>query len=454
MTKTCLFITALIFSLLASAASAEAAGGMSILRDEETESDLRTFCRPIFQQAGVSPEAVRFVLVDQNDLNAFVAGGQNIFIYSGLILETSNPEELLGVVAHETGHIAHGDLFRMKEEIRDATVQTILMSLLGLAGAAASGSSDAAAAVLSGAGTYGTRVILRHNRMAETAADQAGVRFLEDSHLPITGFLSFMEKLKNQELLPESQQSEYVQTHPLTQDRVNFLENMVAQAKGSDAHVPPAWVEMHARLKAKLMGYLFPDRALADKGTSIASQYGRAVATYRLGRSDAALAQLEPLIKAEPQNPYFYELKGQILFEHAKVDDAVAAYAKAAQYAPRSGLIRTAYGHALLESKTNEKANTAEAIRQFEASLQTEKKEPAIHRYLAIAYGKQGNQPEAQLHLAEESLMQGKFDFAFRQAKLARQGLPKNSTGWLRADDILDAAIRARKDKDKHDHGE
>ena len=136
------------------------------------------------------------------------------------------------------------------------------------------------------------------------------------------------------------------------------------------------------------------------------------------------------------------------------MDDAVAAYAKAAQYAPRSGLIRTAYGHALLESKTNEKANTAEAIRQFEASLQTEKKEPAIHRYLAIAYGKQGNQPEAQLHLAEESLMQGKFDFAFRQAKLARQGLPKNSTGWLRADDILDAAIRARKDKDKHDHGE
>ena len=137
MTKTCLFISALLFSLLACAATAQAAGGMSILRDEETESDLRTFCRPIFQQAGVSPEAVRFVLVDQNDLNAFVAGGQNIFIYSGLILETSNPEELIGVVAHETGHIAHGDLFRMKEEIRDATVQTILMSLLGLAGALA-----------------------------------------------------------------------------------------------------------------------------------------------------------------------------------------------------------------------------------------------------------------------------------------------------------------------------
>jgi len=439
-----------LLALVATAAPARAAGGgMEVIRDQEIETDLRTFCRPIFEQAGVSPEAVRFILINQNELNAFVAGGQNIFIYTGLMLATDNPAELVGVVAHETGHIAHGDLFRMKEEIRNVSFETLLMSVLGIAAAAGASSGDAGAAVLSGAATYGQRDILRHSRAAESAADQAGVRFLQESHLPVSGFLSFMEKLKDQELLPESQQSQYVQTHPLTQDRINFLENMVAQSTGH-YETPAAWTEMHARMKAKLQGYLFPDRMLQDKGTSVASQYGRAIANYRQGRADAALAQLDPLIKAEPKNPYFYELRGQILFEHARVDDAVAAYAKAVSFAPSSGLIRAAYGHALLESKIDTTAKTAEAVRQFETALQTETRDPSIHRFLATAYGRQGNDGASHLHLAEEALMQNKLDFAVRNAKLAKAALSKNSAGWQRADDILDTAFKARKEQDKN----
>ncbi|MDE1151853.1 MAG: M48 family metalloprotease [Micavibrio sp.] len=447
------FLALFLLAFVATAAPARAAGGMEVIRDQEIEQDLRTFCRPIFDQAGVSPEAVRFILISQNELNAFVAGGQNIFIFTGLILATDNPAELVGVVAHETGHIAHGDLFRMKEEIRNVSLETLLMSVLGIAAAAGASSGDAGAAVLSGASTYGLRDILRHSRAAESAADQAGVRFLEESHLPVSGFLSFMEKLKDQELLPESQQSQYVQTHPLTQDRINFLENMVAQSGAQNYQTPAAWTDMHARMKAKLLGYLFPDRMLQDKGTSIASQYGRVIATYRQGRADAALNMLDPLLKAEPKNPYFYELRGQILFEHARVDDAVAAYAKAVSYAPSAGLIRSAYGHALLESKTDTTARTAEAVRQFETALQTETRDPSIHRFLAIAYGKQGNEGASRLHMAEEALMQNKLEFAVRNAKLAKAALSKNSAGWQRADDILDTAFKARKDQKKDGRG-
>lgn len=442
--------TLALLSFISSACAEE----MHLIRDEEIEQDLRTFCKPIFQQAGVSQEAVRFILVDKDELNAFVAGGQNIFIYSGLLLATTSPNEVFGVVAHETGHIAHGDLFRMREDIKDISLETLLMSVVGLAGAAATGSGDAAGATLSAAGSLGQRVVLRHSREVESAADQAGVRFLDEAHLPMDGFLSFMEKLKNQELLPESAQSEYVQTHPLTQDRISFLESAGETEAAKHYTAPPEWTEMHARMKAKLLGYIYPDRALQDRSNSIAAQYGRAIATYRQGKGDKAVALMEPLIKAEPQNPYFHEQKAQVLFENGHIDDAIDSYAKAVQYAPTAGLIRAAYGHALLETTTPARTagnkNINEAIRQFELALRNESHSPEIQHFLAIAYGKAGNEGAMHLHLSEEALMEGHNDLAFRQAKLARQNLPKGSAGWQRSDDILDAAIKAQKDKKKN----
>ena len=441
-----LFGCALVTCLAAPAV----AGG--VIRDEEIEQDLKTFMRPVFREAGVSPSSVRFIILENPEMNAFVAGGQNIFLHTGLILETRNVAELIGVCAHETGHIAHGDLIRSRTVAENISVEALVAEVLGIVAAVGARSGDAAAAVTSATGSIAQRAFLTHSREQETAADQAGVSFLQAAGLPITGFLSFMQKLSSQELLPDSAQSEYVRTHPLTQDRVNYLANVVEQERNHHA-APEAWEEMHARIKAKLLGYLFPDQALLDKGTSVASQYGRAIAWYRKGELQKALAQLDPLIAAQPKDPYFYELKGQILFENGKIDAALPAYAKAVEFAPQSGLIRAAYGHALLESTTDAQAHEAEAIKQLEASLDTEALQPETHHQLAIAYGKQGKEGISRLHLAEEGLLENKPEFAITEAKLAQQALPKGTPAALRASDILDLAKKNAKKMKDHEKG-
>ena len=435
---------------LSACGTAHAAG---VIRDEEIEQDLKTFMRPIFREAGVSPSSVRFIILENPELNAFVAGGQNIFLHTGLILETTSVDELIGVCAHETGHIAHGDLIRARTAAENISVESLVAEVLGIAVAIGAHSGDAAAAVTSATGSIGMRAFLTHSREQETAADQAGISFLQGAKLPIDGFLSFMKKLANQELLPDSAQSEYVRTHPLTQDRVNYVQNVYDQERVH--HTAPAeWQEMHARMKSKLMGYLFPDRALQDQGASVASRYGRAIAWYRKGEMKKALDALDPLIAQEPRDPYFLELKGQILFENGKIEEALPLYAKAVDFAPQSGLIRAAYGHALLESKIDPQKREAEAVRQLETSLQSEPLQPETHHMLAIAYGKQGQEGVSRLHLAEEGLLENKPEFAITEAKLAQASLPKGSPGQLRASDILDLARKNAKKMKDHKNGD
>lgn len=438
-----------LLGLLATAPAG--AQGLSLLRDEETEQTLRTFARPIFEEAGLSASSVRFIIVRSDDLNAFVAGGQNIFVNTGLILQTKNPDELIGVLAHESGHIAGGHLFRTQEVIDDLSLQAMLANIIGIAAAAGARSGEAGMAIGSAGNTITMRQMLRHSRVQETSADQAGVRFLEGAQLPVGGFLSFMEKLSSQELLPESQQSEYVRTHPLTRDRIDFLENEVNKAKSKDkgqGQLPAGWTELHARIKAKLLGYLWPDRALQDRGDSVASRYGRAVANWRKARNTEAIAILDTLIAEQPKDPYFQEQKAQIQFEMGRIDDAAATYRTAVSLAPNSGLMRIAYARALLESKKDIKANNAEAVRQLQLSMGPEPRQAETHRLLAIAYGRNGDEGMSRLHMAEESLLRGKTDFAKKEADLARQKLAKGSPAWLRSQDILEA-VRQRKKTEK-----
>ncbi|MBI1214512.1 MAG: M48 family metalloprotease [Alphaproteobacteria bacterium] len=461
-----IFAFCALFALLACTAlfaapspARAAAPPFAILRDAETEHDLKIFTRGIFEQAGISPSAVRFVLVNDSDLNAFVAGGQNIFLNTGLILATQNPAELIGVIAHESGHIACGHLLRSKYAMQDLSLQAMLGTLIGIAAAIGAHNGNVGMASADAARAITLRQMLRHSRIQETAADTAGVRFLEGAHLPVTGFLSFMKKLENQELLPESEQSEYVQTHPLTRDRITFLENAVAADKDKDAQVPPEWVEMHARLKSKLLGYLYPERALQDRGDSVASRYGRVIATYRLNKPDAAIKLLDPLIEKAPGDPYFEELKGQILFESGKVEASLPDYARAVKNAPDAALIRTAYGHALVEAASTPEEGTQkqtaerlqEAVRQFELALRSEPDSAETRHFLAIAYGKQGKEGLSRLQLAEEALITGNDEFARREAGLAAAALPKHSPGWLRSQDILELADKNLKKKKKGD---
>lgn len=441
-----IFMLALLACLTTAPLRAEASG-MIFIRDQETEDVLHMFALPIFQQAGLSPSAVRFILIQDDSLNAFVAGGQNIFIHTGLLLETEDIAELLGVIAHETGHIAAGHLFRTQMAVDDISMQSMLINILGIAAAIGAGSGEGAAAAMTAGSTFAQRSFMRHSRVQESSADQSGVRYLKDAGLPLDGFLSFMQKLSSQELLPESQQSEYVRTHPLTRDRIDFLQNTLDSQRRRGT-VPPEWIEAHKRMRAKLYGYLFPERAVDNKDTDIASRYGRTVALYRRGRINEALAEIDKLLAEEPKNPWFHELKGQILFETGKVAQSVAPYQKAVTYAPHSGLLHVAYAHALMESGAPDDKTLGTAINALKTALRTEPYQARTHRLLATAYGKQGQKGLAHLHLAEEAYIRRNFSFARREIVLAQQSLPKNSAAWLRAEDIL-AEIR-KKDQKKN----
>ncbi len=438
------FLTALLFFCfclgLAAPASAQ---GMKLIRDEEIEQILRDFSRPVFEQAGLSPSAVRLVLIEDSSLNAFVAGGQNIFFHTGLILQTKTPAELVGVIAHESGHIASGHLARMQGEVDNANLQALLANLLGFAVAIGSGSGEAGVAINSAAQTLALRGLLRHSRIQESAADQSGVRYLQGASLPVDGFLSFMEVLSGQELLPESQQSEYVRTHPVSQDRVDFLRNVIEQ-QSNTGKTPASWNDKLAVMQAKLTGFIYPDRALLKKGDSFAERYGRAIAHYRKGNVALALKDIETLIVEQPENPWLHELKGQVLFENGRVNEALAPYGRAVELAPRSGLIAGAYGHALLEAKP---ARAQDAVRQFERALSIEPKLSRSHHLLAMAYGKLGKEGMSRLHLAEEDLLQGKLSDARTEANLALNALPAGSASRLRALDILESIERAEKRK-------
>ena len=436
-----------VFLTLVGSVPVYAADDMNILRDEETEQDLKIMITPIFKQAGLSPDTVKFIIVESNEMNAFVAGGQNIFLYTDLMLKTDNPEELIGVIAHESGHIADGHLFRGKADMAHLSTEAILANILGVAVAIGGHAPDAGMAVSSASNNILTRTLLRHTRTQEGSADRAGVRFLQGAGLPVTGFLSFMKKLGSQELIPESEQSEYVQTHPLTQDRIDSLQHAVDD--GPPGKTPPEWYELHRRIKAKLLGYLFPDRALQDKDTSTSAQYGHAIAWFRKGQLDKALASVDPLISLEPKNPYFYELKGQMLFENGRIEDSIPAYAKAVEFAPFSGLIRIAYAQSLLESKVQKDERLTEAVKQLNAALDSEKQDSTPHHMLAIAYGKQGQEGLSRLQLAEEALLQGNSAFAKREASLAKANLKKGTPAWQRAMDILDLVSQDDKGNNK-----
>jgi len=437
------FFTFLIFMCLSSVSWA----APSIIRDAEIENSLRIFSRPIFNQAGLAVENVRFVIVNSPELNAFVAGGQNIFFYTGLLLETEDVGELIGVTAHETSHITSGHMTRTNAVLEQASFQTILTTIIGVAAALGTGNAGIGNAIAIGGVGFAQQTFLGHSRIQESAADQGGIGFLKHARLSPKGFLNFMKKLESQELLPASQQSAYLRTHPLTRDRVLFLERIVKKSPHSDKPFPKDWEERHRRMKAKLTGFLFPERALRLKDDgSIATRYARAIAYYRKDKTKQALALIDALLMREPDNPYFHELKGQILFETGKIQDSVLVYKQSVALLPSSGLLQTSLAHALLEANSKSTTYAQEAVKHLTYAKKSEFKSPHLHRLLATAYGRLGQKGLARLHLAEEAFLQNRLEDSKRQVQYAQNTLSKDSTGWLRAQDLL-SFIKARQKK-------
>ena len=431
------------------------------LIDTEIEQTVRTFARPIWVAAGLNPDNIHIVLVDNPTLNAFVAAGQNIFVFSGLIATTDNPGQLIGVIAHETGHIAGGHLVRSDLGMENATYAMILATVLG--GAAAIGAHDPGAVF--GALGVGQDMAMRSyfafSRTQEASADEAGLSFLQRAGMSPKGLLQFMQKLRGEEGLIPNRDIEYVMTHPLTQDRVTAIAFGVDRSPYAAAALPAEWNELHARMKAKLIGYLQPQFALkkySRADTTVAGRYGRSIALWRTGQIEPALQLIDALIAEKPNDPYFHQARAQMLFEQGRIAQSIPSFKRAVELAPSAAEIRTEYAQALLEG--DDPKQVTEAVVQLKAADIEEERKPfseydlaAVHRFLAIAYGRQGNEPLAKVELAEQSILEGRTKEGRRLALAAMRLLPAGSRDWLRAQDLLATSRPGRRRGSANDLG-
>jgi predicted Zn-dependent protease len=417
---------------------------MTIIRDVEIEETIRDWATPVFKAAGLAPESVNIILVQSPQLNAFVAGGSNIFIYTGLIQATKDPGELLGVIAHETGHIEGGHLVGASQAIKRASYESILGMALGIGAAILTGDGRAASAISMGAQGLAVNNYLSHTRLHESAADQAAVKYFQATQMNPAGLVSFLKQLEDQELLPANQQQEYVRTHPLTQNRVATLERSIAASPYAEKPWSAEWVEEHNRMKAKLVGFIDPGRVqweYNDRDTSFSAAYARTIASYRQNRTDEAVRAIDALLALEPENPFLHELKGQMLVDFGRVSEALPSLRKAVEILPDAGLLRIMLSHAMIETASRdpatEKAVLNEAIDHLETALISEPRSTRVYRLLATAYGRVGNNIKAKLNLAEEAVLKGQRPYARKLAEEVVQKAPAGSREVLKAQDIL-----------------
>jgi len=399
----------------------------------------------------LDPAAIRINLIIDPTLNAYVAGGQNIFFHTGLLIRSENPGQLIGVMAHETGHIAGGHLIRSTDAMANASTEAILATLLAAAAGAASGRGDAAMAMALGGNELAMRNLLAFSRSQEQQADQMAMRFLDDTHQSGRGLVEFFEILGDQEALVSTRQDPYVRTHPLTRDRVAFVRNAVDLSPYAKTPWPPEWIEMHRRMKAKLFAFIEPPirtfQRYKETDTSIEARYARAVAAYRKPDLTMALGLIDGLIKERPNDPYFWELKGQMLFENARGAEAIEPYRKAVGLLPDNALLRIALGQILIESEDASKLVEAET--HLTAAVNREPEDLFAWQQLAIAFGRDGKEGMAAYALAEHYMLAGKLSEALFHANKAEQLLGKQGSVWLRIQDIKERASQVKADRDR-----
>jgi predicted Zn-dependent protease len=429
------FVRITAIALAISLASAHrGAAAETFIRDTEIEADIRTMVTPIWKAAGLEPSALHVYLIEDKQLNSFVAGGQNEFINTGLIMRAETPNQLLGVLAHETGHIAGGHLTRAQQAMRNASIEGIIAMVLGAA-AAVAGKSGAA---LLGAEGVAQRAFMQYSVTQEAAADQAAMNFLDRSGQSARGLLKFFQILQGEELLSGARQDRYLRTHPLTAQRVEYVRNHVDHSRFSDVPDTPANIDMLKRIKVKLGAFIYPPSSTLasypEQDQSVLARYARAIAYYRTPKLDRALPIIDGLIRDYPKDPYFRELKGQMLFENGRIAEAVQPYEEAVRLAAAAPLLRISLAQAYVES--NDPNLNKRAIAHLNDALRTEDKETTGWHLLATAYGRDNQMGMAALALAEEGLSAGKKRDATQQASRAKGLLLKNSAAYNRAEQI------------------
>ena len=429
--------------------------GLSILRDAEIEQIIRDITEPIFIAAELDENAVDTYLLNDSTINAFVMGGQNVFINSGLLLKAENVNQVIGVIAHETGHITGGHLSRFNEGLSKLATYSLMGVLLGAA-AMAAGSADAGMALMMGGQHVGYRKLLSFSRTQESAADQAGLTLLEKTGQSGQGMIEFFEILGDQDLVPEKYRDPYASTHPITSQRIERVRDRVQESPFYAVETDPELEEKFMRLQAKLFGYIKPLHATLVKypvsDQSVNARYARTFGYQQSHRIKEALAEIDTLIVEYPENPFYYETKAQILFEDGRVIESLLPYQKAVEYLPESTLLRMSYARTLISSEDDQYLD--EAIKNLEIALKAEPDDSFGWKQASIAYHRNNNEGMTHYSTAQHFLLSGNIRGAMVNAKKAVDTLPKDSPNWIKAQDIMmitqsNMSDSQKKDQDK-----
>jgi predicted Zn-dependent protease len=428
-----------IVASLAVAIAPAVAQSASILRDSETEAYFYDISKPLIEAAGLDPRNVRVMLVGDMEINAFVAGGQVVYINAGLIKAADNTNQLQGVIAHELGHVAGGHAINTAGG-KEATGISVL-SLLLAGAAAAAGGGEAAMGVLAAGQQAAMGKYLAFSRTQEASADAASSTYMTKAHISGKGQLDFFRKLEQEEFRLASTYEPtdpFAMTHPMSADRINNLEQGYKASPWWTAKTNPALDSRFARIRAKLIGYVEdPDlvlRMFPESDHSVPAMYARAYAWHRKAYPEKAIAESDRLVATAPHDPYFLELKGQILLESGKVKEAVPVLREAVERAPNQPLIAALFGHALIE--TEDPKNFAEAKGILKAAIARDDDNPFAWYQLGIVYDREGDQARAALATAERYNLEGQAQLALANAKLAMAGLKAGTPDWIRAQDI------------------
>tara|TARA_R110002051_G_scaffold97308_7_gene167473 strand:+ start:890 stop:2248 length:1359 start_codon:yes stop_codon:yes gene_type:complete len=423
----------------------------SMIRDTEIEGIIHEWSDPVFTAMGLEPSEVEILLVNDTDLNAFATRGRILGINTGLILKTRTPGELLGVIAHEAGHIKNRHTLRSGAQ--DAAMPPMIMSMALGALAIAAGAPTAGAALLGSGQYFGALGALHYMSQQEGEADNTGARALERAGESGKGLVDFFENFRSQEVFSDARRYPYFRSHPLSSDRIQTLRRLVSEAPHYGHVDSPERLAEHALILAKIHAFMdSPNQTLRDypeSDTTLPARYARAIAWYRGGQTERALTAVEAFIAEQPDNPYFQELKGQILFEEGRPGEAIEAHQRSVDLMPEAPLLRINLAHALIE--TNDPARLEQAVSELKRATAIEGDNTLAWRLLSQAYASQGKEGEARLAFAELYFASGRQDEATQFALRARDLLPRGSAQWIRAMDIVFASGATQADVDAAD---
>ncbi len=432
-------------------AAASPAAAQSAIRDTEIEGIIHEWSAPVFTAMGLEPSEVEILLINNNDLNAFATRGRIMGLNTGLILRTRSANELLGVVAHEAGHIKNRHTLR--DGAQGAGMQPMLMTMALGALAIAAGAPDAGAVLLGNSQYFGTLSALRYMTHQEGEADNTGARALENAGESGRGLVTFFENFRSQEVFSDARRYPYFRSHPLSSDRIENLRRFVAEQSNYDRLDSPERVAQHALILAKIHAFMDePNQTLRDypeTDISLPARYARSIAWYRDGQTDKALAAVDDLLIEQPGNPYFWELKGQILFEEGRPAEAIGAHQRSVELKADAPLLRINLAHALIE--THDPTRLDQAITELKRATALETENTMAWRLMSQAYAAQGKEGEARLASAEMYFAGGAGVQATQFALRARDMLRPGSAEWTRAMDIVFASGATQEDVDDVD---